>query len=178
MTLAIPLLSLSEREAEEVVVTRENPYEAPAVTDCRSGEGADPISAAAKLRSPAMALIVLAVLAMGLDIAVLTHAIVNDAPKMLRDEGRERGEELIVANMVVNGLLLVIHAVICFGALQMVRVRSYANAMTAAIASLIPFCSPVVFFGIPFGLWALLVLRQRRVRNAFPGGRRGATPES
>jgi hypothetical protein len=119
---------------------------------------------------------VLAVLAMGLDIAVLTHAVVGDAPKMLRDEGTERGKELIVANVVANGLLLVIHAIVLFGALQMARIRSYANAMTAAIVSLIPFCSPVVLLGVPFGIWALLVLRRDDVKEAFRGGTGAVAP--
>ncbi|SIN92195.1 hypothetical protein SAMN05444166_1623 [Singulisphaera sp. GP187] len=105
-----------------------------------------------------------------LDGAVLTHAIVGDVPKMLRDEGPERGGELIAANIVANGLLLGIHASVLYGALQMLEGRSYANAMTAAIVSLIPFCSPVVLLGLPFGIWALLVLRRDDVKEAFRGG--------
>jgi hypothetical protein len=147
----------------------DNPYEPPVTWHRPVGETRDQIAAKSSLRLPAVALIVLAVLAMGLDVGVLTHAIVGDAPKMLRDEGPEKGRELIVANVVANGLLLVIHAIVLFGALQMFKVRSYANAMTAAIVSLIPFCSPVVLVGMPFAIWALVVLRRDGVKKAFRG---------
>jgi len=49
----------------------------------------------------------------------------------------------------------------------MLRFRGYRNAVVASVISLIPFCSPVVLLGIPFGLWALVLLCQAEVQAAF-----------
>jgi hypothetical protein len=43
----------------------------------------------------------------------------------------------------------------------------YRITMASAITSCIPFLSPMVYFGIPFGIWALVVLRRKDVRIAF-----------
>ena len=146
----------------------DNPYQAPASHPpirCTH----DYLVVKSMLRPPAISLIVLSALAIVLDLCVLTHAIVGDAPKMLRDEGPDKGRELIVTNLVANGLLIVIHAIVLYGSLQMLKVRSYASAMTAAIVSLFPFCSPVVLVGVPFGVWALLVLGRDGVKGTFRG---------
>ncbi|HLX70326.1 MAG TPA: protein kinase [Verrucomicrobiae bacterium] len=54
-------------------------------------------------------------------------------------------------------------ALILFGALQMVRLQSYAWSLAAAILSLIS-CSLISF---PIGIWALVVLSQTDARQAF-----------
>ena len=53
---------------------------------------------------------------------------------------------------------------IFFGAYQMLRLQSYAwSSMAAAIISIIA-CSLI---GLPVGIWALIVLAQPEVREAF-----------
>jgi hypothetical protein len=74
---------------------------------------------------------------------------------------------LIFGNVVANGGLFLVHLTVLLGSLNMLRVRSYSSALTAAIVSLIPFCSPVVLLGLPFGIWALAVLRREEVKEAF-----------
>jgi tRNA A-37 threonylcarbamoyl transferase component Bud32 len=63
----------------------------------------------------------------------------------------------IVLFKVVPGLLIL------FGAYQMLRLRSYAWAMAAAILSIMA-CSLV---GLPLGIWALIILLQPDVRETF-----------
>ncbi len=53
--------------------------------------------------------------------------------------------------------------VIFFGAFQMLRLSSYAWSMAAAIVAIIA-CSLI---GLPMGIWALIVLAQPDVREAF-----------
>jgi len=53
------------------------------------------------------------------------------------------------------------------GARCMRNGRKYRLAMIAAILSCIPGLSPAICFGIPFGIWALIVLRRPSVRAAF-----------
>jgi TM2 domain-containing membrane protein YozV/predicted Ser/Thr protein kinase len=63
-------------------------------------------------------------------------------------------------------------AVIIYGGVQMLRLRSYAWAMAAAIVAII-FCS---LLGTPVGIWALIVLLMTGVRERF--GNRLAAPAS
>jgi hypothetical protein len=39
--------------------------------------------------------------------------------------------------------------------------------MTAAVLACVPMISPMIWIGIPFGVWAVIVLRRPSVRAAF-----------
>ena len=54
-----------------------------------------------------------------------------------------------------------------YGALCMRRGRNYPIALGSAVMSSIPFLAPMAYFGIPFGIWALVVLCRKDVRAAF-----------
>ena len=56
---------------------------------------------------------------------------------------------------------------IIIGSVSMLRLRGYRQAMVAAIVAIIPFCSPCLFMGIPFGIWSLVLLRRTDVRARF-----------
>jgi hypothetical protein len=62
---------------------------------------------------------------------------------------------------------LVISAIVLFGALKMMRLQSFGWAMAAAILAVIPCLSPCCCLGIPFGIWALVVLSKPEVKAAF-----------
>lgn len=64
-----------------------------------------------------------------------------------------------VLGLVVSGLII-------FGAIKMKNLQSFGLAMTAAILSLIP-CFGCYCFGIPVGIWALVVLNKTEVKAAF-----------
>jgi hypothetical protein len=63
------------------------------------------------------------------------------------------------------GLLL--SALILMGALKMQSLRSYEFCVTAAILALLPCVTPCCLIGLPFGIWALVVLRAPEVRSQF-----------
>ncbi|HUA38592.1 MAG TPA: protein kinase [Candidatus Sulfopaludibacter sp.] len=67
---------------------------------------------------------------------------------------------------VIPALLILV------GAIQMLRLRSYAWAMTAAILSVVA-CSLI---GLPMGIWAMIVLARQDVRETF--ARTTASPTS
>jgi hypothetical protein len=58
-------------------------------------------------------------------------------------------------------------AAIMWGSIAMLRLRGYSNAMTAAVLAVIPICSPCFVLGIPFGIWAIVLLRRPEVRAMF-----------
>lgn len=54
-----------------------------------------------------------------------------------------------------------------YGAICMRRGRNYYVALTPVALSCIPYLASGIIFGIPFGIWAIIVLRRPDVRAAF-----------
>jgi hypothetical protein len=76
---------------------------------------------------------------------------------------------------VWHGFSLLVDAAIIYGALQMQRGQSYGWAVAAALLAIIPcISSPCCCLGLPFGIWALVVLMGEEGRRAFAG----APPET
>ncbi len=70
-------------------------------------------------------------------------------------------------NLVFGVVFLALQGFILFGAVQMKGAKMYGVSMATAILSVIPICSSCVCFGIPFGIWALIVLMDENVKSAF-----------
>jgi hypothetical protein len=58
-------------------------------------------------------------------------------------------------------------ALIIYGAIKMLQLHSWGLSVTAAILAVIPCISPCCIIGIPFGIWALVVLNRPEVKAAF-----------
>ncbi len=58
---------------------------------------------------------------------------------------------------------------IIFGAMKMRQMRSWGLALAASIVAMIPYLSPSCgcCFGIPIGIWAIVVLCSQDVKAAF-----------
>jgi hypothetical protein len=69
-----------------------------------------------------------------------------------------------VVNVIVG---LVCSILVILGAIRMKNLQSYGLAMTSAILALIPCTSPCCILGVPFGIWALVVLSKPEVKAAF-----------
>lgn len=63
--------------------------------------------------------------------------------------------------------VLLLNAVLVFGAWKMKNLQSYGLAMTAAIISCIPCCGPCCGLGLIPGIWSLVVLNRADVKAAF-----------
>jgi len=71
---------------------------------------------------------------------------------------------------VIGGMIGVgIDILVLSGAISLHRRKNHGLAMAGAIVACIPFCSPCVALGIPFGIWALVVLNSADVKDAFQG---------
>jgi hypothetical protein len=64
-------------------------------------------------------------------------------------------------------LIIAIHGAIIGGCTTMLSGRSFKGSMIGAILACVPCWSPCIVLGIPFGIWALMVMYQPHVRNAF-----------
>ncbi len=63
--------------------------------------------------------------------------------------------------MACGGLVSVI------GGACMLMLKNYSMARTAAIVAIIPCLSPCIFLGMPFGIWAVVLLSRPDVRARF-----------
>jgi hypothetical protein len=120
---------------------------------------------------PALMLMIIA--AMGIATALLYFAIppiirmLMQSPN-LTDALRGQLEVALEDYAPWRGLpLLVAGALSFFGALQMRNLRGYGWAMAAAIINCIPLYGSCCCLGLPFGIWALVVLVKPEVKAAF-----------
>jgi hypothetical protein len=69
--------------------------------------------------------------------------------------------------IISNGVGIAVSVFILLGALRMQRLTSHGLAMAAAIVAMIPCFSPCCLLGLPFGIWALIVLSKPEVKSQF-----------
>jgi len=154
----------------------ENPYASPTSS---SPAGAPPLVygdlqmyAASRVAGPATALIVVMAISIALTILGILFSLFAVGMAGF-EEGLGRGNEpfplmLSGGTNVLQGVVgLVIGIVVIVGALKMKRLESYGFAMAAAILAMVPCLSPCCYLGLPFGIWAIVVLSDGQVRAAF-----------
>jgi hypothetical protein len=131
--------------------------------------------AARAVSAPAVCLIVAAILGM-LNSAV--GVVLNLAGVTLTGFGLpkdpqfaefERAMQLFGGTLgVLGGLIsLAVGGFILWGAFRMMKLRSYGLAIAISVVSMIPCVSPCCCLGLPFGVWALVVLARADVKAAF-----------
>ena len=75
---------------------------------------------------------------------------------------------LVVAAFFFTGILIAV------GGAKMAFMESYSMARIGAALACIPLISPFVVWGIPFGIWALIVLNDPKVKAAFEAKAQGS----
>lgn len=134
--------------------------------------GAGPV-AASKVSGPAIGLLITAGLGGLMNLITLVSLAAGKRSFMLPHaeippEVAELMEKFGSSLSMISGLLgLVLAALVAYGAWQMLKIRSFGWALTAAILAVIPCTSPCCLLGLPIGIWALIVLYQPEVRAAF-----------
>jgi phage FluMu protein Com len=150
---------------------RENPYASP--TDYGAFASRPPFSPAQlraeaqdRVSAPAIALIVTGAIGLAIQaLGTLGHALSLSIPGMRQDP-----EMMIVpaeAGVVLGMVGMIVAVLIIVGGVKMKNLRSYGLSMTSAIIAMIPCISPCCLLGLPIGIWALVVLSDSRVQNAF-----------
>jgi hypothetical protein len=115
-----------------------------------------------KVQGPAIGLIVIG----SLNLVLLGLFIVGFIFGSL--EG-ELDEDALIGFAVLMPLLLLKSVPVIYGGLQMMKLRSYAAAMTAVILSFLPCCYCYII-ELPIAIWAVVVLSDSYVRAAFQRG--------
>ena len=63
---------------------------------------------------------------------------------------------------------LMASANVFYGALKMFKLENYRWAIASAVIGTIPCLSPCLFLGMPFGIWAIVLMMKDDVKYAFP----------
>ncbi|MGI8979381.1 MAG: hypothetical protein ACR2FY_09155 [Pirellulaceae bacterium] len=139
-----------------------NPYAPPSEVNQVSEDSAVP--ALRRLGGPAMGLLILSgmsvpgvILVPFLPIVLLVRVYAMHDPPTLEE----------ILGSIAFAVMSLSNCVILVGAWNMRRGTKYKLAYTTAVLSCIPVLSASGYLGIPFGIWALIVLHRRDVKEAF-----------
>lgn len=134
----------------------------------RMPPGAGNLLAAVQVYGPATALKVTAALGIGLQVIGIFVNLIRMETGVMPPGAEGLPPEVAAAANLAGGFIgMAVGLLVFYGAWKMERLEGYRLAMTAAILAMIPCISPCCLLGIPFGLWALAVLRNDGVRAAF-----------
>jgi len=129
-------------------------------------------------RPPAIGLIVVGVINVLLGLLGLLSFVMR-----LTGQMPESGEDRSTAYRVgeIAGQLVFITSLIAApfiikGALDMFQGRKMSSAKLAAILAMIPMTSCCFLIGVPFGIWALVVLKRPEVKTFFEQGPGDSSP--
>ena len=117
----------------------------------------------------ATAIIGLVVVVLGLVVNILTLSGVQFGMQQVSDPQLQKlvsslGGGLGIFQDIIGGIMGVL---ILIGAGKMQKLQNYQLAMTACIVAMVPCISPCCVFGLPFGIWALVVLNKPEVKSQF-----------
>jgi len=137
----------------------------------------DPVQAAARLKMPAILILIMAVIGMILSLvmlgargAMLDWMLSGAIP--LDGNARNQLELARNAGIGISDILqalfgVAINVLAAFGALKMQRLENWGLSMTSAILVMLPCAGCCCLIGLPIGIWALVVLNKPEVKAAF-----------
>jgi hypothetical protein len=92
---------------------------------------------------------------------------------MTHDQMMQLFQGLGVFGIVVNIIALAASILIIIAAMKMMKLQSHGLAVTGSVLAMIPCISPCCIFGLPIGIWSLVVLTNSEVKSAFRKGTPG-----
>jgi hypothetical protein len=115
------------------------------------------------------AIIGLVLVAAGLVMNVLTLGGFQIFSQQINDPQMQKlfsslGGGLGIVQGIIGG---VVGVIVLIGAAKMQKLESYQFALTASIVAMVPCISPCCVLGLPFGIWALVVLNKPEVKSQF-----------
>jgi hypothetical protein len=126
------------------------------------------------VRGPAIALKVTAIIGLvfvvlGLALNILTLAGIDLGTRELGDQQFQKMLNSLGGTMgiIQNILGAAVGVLILLGASKMQSLQSHQFALTASILAMLPCVSPCCVLGLPFGIWALVVLNRPEVKSQF-----------
>jgi hypothetical protein len=145
--------------------------QAPILAPLQAGGGRE--AALQAVKGPAIALIVTAVLyalscVWGIVRALILHPDLSKFQQFNLDPQVQKLVQVLSGPVGAIGSLLGLGfaVFILFGAIRMMALRNHQMAFAASIVAMLP-CSCCCILGLPFGIWALVVLNKPDVKSQF-----------
>jgi len=136
--------------------------------------GGDREAALRAVKAPAIALKVtaivgLVVVALGLAMNILALAGIHFGMQQVSDPQMQKMFDSLVGSLgIVQDIIgAVVGVVMLKGASKMQLLQNHQFAFVTSILAMVPCVSPCCLFGLPFGIWALVVLNRPEVKSQF-----------
>jgi len=148
------------------------PYQTPPGHGPGPGAEGNYLYALQRVSAPAVCLIVTAVLGFGLHLLGILASIWNiglAGPAIMHRHADVLPIMLFTGPfaLIHGGIRIILSIVVLLGAIKMKALENYGFAMTTSILALIPCIGPCCLLGLPFGIWALVVLSDPAVKSSF-----------
>ena len=145
------------------------PLTAPAVSASSERDAALQLVKGPVIGLKVTAIVGLVLVTAGLAMNILTLNGFHIGPQQIYDPQMQKlintlGGSLGIVQDIIGG---VVGVVVLLGAAKMQKLQNYQFALTASIAAMVPCISPCCLFGLPFGIWALVVLNKPEVKSQF-----------
>ncbi len=156
--------------ASSANVGSSNPYAAPAM-GASSGyrRGANIESVRTMVMIPGIFLLITYIVMLIFSAAQFGLLLIASLAVLSTQEMRNDAELSIMAQLGLSFVVFILSIAGLFGAIKMIRLRSWSAALTASILAIFPF-----YYCLPIGIWAVIVLSMENVRNAFEANDRQA----
>ena len=123
-------------------------------------------AAEARVKGPAIYMIVVGVAALLVTVAAVGMMLLALVTVPDAEWGPDE-KTLMQVRLALSPIGLIVNAIILFGGFKMLKLESLALAQTAAAFCAIPCCNGCSLLGSPGGIWALVVLNDQEVKDAF-----------
>lgn len=100
-------------------------------------------------------------------VAVYIGMLTSDAIDELEDPEFYSIETKFMIETTLGIVLIAANACVLYGAVQMRHLRRRRMAVVAATIAAVPCCGPCYIVGMPFGIWALRLMDQPEIKEAF-----------
>lgn len=148
----------------------------PPLTAPRTATGGGRDAALQLVKGPVIGLKVTAIVglvlvAIGFVVNIMTLCGISIGMQQINDPQLQKllgslGGGLGIVQDIIGG---VVGVIVLLGAARMQKLQNYQFALTASIVAMLPCISPCCVFGLPFGIWALVVLNKPEVKSQFGG---------
>ena len=119
--------------------------------------------ATSQVAEPALGLAVATAVAIGLQYLALFDVLVQTEGRTILAPSFFSG----TLGLLINLVGCILGVVVLLGTIQMRKLENYRVALAASVIATLSCFSPWFLLAVPFGIWALVVLCNPRVRDAF-----------
>jgi hypothetical protein len=125
--------------------------------------------AAERVKAPAIALLVTGILGIVVQLLNLVLLMVGVGMSAVYGGGEEGLQTMVQGpvGMISAVIGAAVGGLIIYGSLQMMKLKNHPLCKATTIVAMIPCVSPCCLLGLPFGIWALVVISKPEIEAAF-----------